>query len=211
MNFLAHLLLGPPQPQQALGSLLGDFVKGPVANLTLPPAVREGVWLHRRIDVFTDSHPLVLASKARVSNERRRFAGIMVDMFYDHLLARHWARFSAQPIEHFTQQMYAGLLAQQALIPEHAWPVIQRMAEQDWLSSYAELEQLERALTNMGRRLRRDNRLAGSVLELERDYGGFEADFLAFMPEVIDYAATQAAALKSDPDLRALLSGSPNA
>lgn len=197
MNFLAHLLMGSQTPQQALGSLLGDFVKGPVQQIALPDEVRGGIWLHRRIDVFTDSHPLVLQSKARVSAERRRFAGIMVDMFYDHLLAHHWQRFSDQPLAVFAQQAYRDVLNQPELIPANARPVIAHMSEHDWLSSYAQLPHLHRALDNMARRLRRDNPLPGAVAELEADYAAFEDDFLHFMPEVQAYAADQAALLSA--------------
>lgn len=211
MNFLAHLRLGPDEPQQALGGLLGDFVKGPVAAMELPDPVLQGIWLHRRIDAFTDRHPLVLRSKARVTEQRRRYAGIMVDMFYDHLLARHWTRFAEQPLAMFTARMYQAVLAQQALMPERARTVLVRMAEQDWLGSYAELQSLHMALDNMARRLRPGNHLPGAVVELEREYQGFEADFLAFMPEVIGFAEGQAAALRTSADWRELLSSSPNA
>jgi len=211
MNFLAHLRLGPADPQQALGGLLGDFVRGPVAAIALPDPVRQGIWLHRRIDAFTDRHPLVLRSKTRISGERRRYAGIMVDMFYDHLLARNWTQFADQPLAMFTAQMYQAVLSQQALMPERARAVLVRMAEQDWLGSYAELQNLHQALDNMARRLRPGNPLPGAVDELERDYQGFENDFLAFMPEVIEFAESQAAALREAADWRSLLSSSPNA
>ncbi len=195
MNFLAHLFLGPRDPEQALGSLLGDFVRGPVNKLELPEGVRQGIWLHRRIDSFTDAHSLVATSRTRVSSERRRYAGIMIDMFYDHLLARHWDRFADQPINEFTAQMYAQLLAQRSIIPANAWPVISRMAEHDWLGSYARMAVMHRALDNIALRVRRANPLPGSAHELERDYAGFEADFLAFMPQVIAFARSQDLAL----------------
>lgn len=192
MNFLAHLFLGPQEPQRALGSLLGDFVKGPLDSLQLPEQVKQGVWLHRRIDGFTDAHPMVIRSKRRVSADRRRYAGIMVDMFYDHLLAAHWSRYSDLPIGRFTQDMYAVLLAQQTEIPDSAWPIIQRMAQQDWLTSYAELSNLHQAVNNISRRFTRVTTLPGGVAELETAYGGFEEDFLLFMPEVIEFARAEA-------------------
>lgn len=192
MNFLAHLLLGPHEAQQAVGSLLGDFVKGPMDSIALPEGVREGIWLHRQIDGFTDRHELVARSKERVSQQRRRYAGTMVDMFYDHLLARHWQRFSGQPLDQFTEQMYRVVRAQEALLPERARTVLLRMAKEDWLGSYAELTNLHTALNNMSRRLRPGNALAGSVCELEREYEGFEADFLAFMPQAVDFVRHEA-------------------
>jgi len=211
MNFLAHLLMGSQTPQQALGSLLGDFVKGPVQQIALPEDVRGGIWLHRRIDGFTDSHPLVLQSKARVSPQRRRYAGIMVDMFYDHLLARHWPRFAEQSLSEFTQQAYRNVLQQPELIPENARPVIRHMSEHDWLGSYAQLAHLHRALDNMARRLRRENKLPGAVFELERDYAAFEDDFFRFMPQVQAFAAGQAALLSAGEVDFTVPSGKPNA
>ena len=196
MNFLAHLYLGPQEPPQALGSMLGDFVKGPVHALQLPQGVKEGVWLHRRIDSFTDAHPFVQRSKRRVSPSRRRFAGIMVDMFYDHLLAVHWDSFNAVPLGDFTRQAYSALLAQREVIPATAWPVISRMAEHDWLGSYAELGNLHMALDNMARRFRRETTMPGAVFELEALYSDFESDFLAFMPEVQRFAELQATFLQ---------------
>lgn len=209
MNFLAHLRLGPDEPQQALGGLLGDFVKGPVGAIELPDSVRQGIWLHRSIDAFTDRHPLVARSKARVTGERRRYAGIMVDMFYDHLLARHWEQFADESLASFTGRMYQAVLAQQALMPERARRVLVRMAEDDWLSSYAQLPNLHLALNNMSHRLRPGNPLPGAVDELENDYRGFEADFMAFMPEVIDFAEARVAALRASADWQGLLSPRP--
>lgn len=211
MNFLAHLRLGPHEPQAALGGLLGDFVKGPVAAIELPDAVRKGIWLHRSIDAFTDRHPVVARSKARVSGERRRYAGIMVDMFYDHLLAQHWDHFADQSLADFTGRMYRAVLDQQALMPERARQVLVRMAQEDWLCGYAELDNLHLALNNMARRLRSGNSLAGAVDELERDYRAFEADFLTFMPEVIEFAETRAAALRSPTHWQAVLASGSRA
>jgi len=153
----------------------------------------------------------VLQSKARVSAERRRFAGILVDMFYDHLLARHWSRFADRQLEDFTRDVYQQLRAQREWMPERAWTVVHYMSEQDWLSSYAELAHLHRAVDNMARRLRRENALPGGVAELEAAYDGFEADFLAFMPELQRYAEAQAAALTSAGSLVILPSSNPSA
>ncbi|SDU11814.1 acyl carrier protein phosphodiesterase [Halopseudomonas salegens] len=189
MNFLAHLYLGPQAAEPALGSVLGDFVKGPVPTLALPVGVREGIWLHRRIDGYTDQHPLVLRSKQRISPLRRRYAGILVDMYYDHLLARHWSRFHPEPLDGYAAGMYRHLLGQRELMPERARRVIELMAEHDWLSSYAQLDNLHGAVDNLARRLSRENALPGGVAELEADYAGFEADFLAFMPDVQAFVA----------------------
>ncbi|WVM93891.1 ACP phosphodiesterase [Halopseudomonas pachastrellae] len=162
--------------------MLGDFVKGPVHQLDLPEAVRGGVWLHRRIDSYTDAHPLVLQSKARVSLERRRFAGILVDMFYDHLLARHWASFTDRPLDDFSRDVYCQLRAQRALMPERAWTVVSYMSEQDWLGSYAELKHLHRAVDNMARRFRRETAMPGGLQSWKPPTMALRATFSPLCP-----------------------------
>ena len=102
MNYLAHLHLGGPAPQQLLGSLYGDFVKGSLEG-RFAPALEAAIRLHRHIDSYTDQHPLVLAALSRFPRERRRFAGIVLDVFFDHCLARHWEDYAEQPLGQFTE------------------------------------------------------------------------------------------------------------
>ena len=97
MNYLAHLHLGGPQPGQLLGSLYGDFVKGVLAG-RYAPDIEAAIRLHRRIDVFTDAHPQVLAARARFPLERRRYSGILLDLFFDHCLACHWEDYADEPL-----------------------------------------------------------------------------------------------------------------
>lgn len=186
LNFLAHLYLSPPGEDALLGSLLGDFVKGPLEPLPQSPLTR-AIALHRKLDLFTDSHPMVLASKARVSAGRRRFAGVMVDLFYDHFLARDWREFHDEPLDAFSRRVYGMLERRFAELP----PRLQRMAPHmiagDWLGSYAEVDAVGEALDRIGTRLRGDNRLYGSADELRAQYAGFEADFRDFMPQALRF------------------------
>lgn len=187
MNYLAHLYLSEPDDDALLGSLMGDFVKGPLDGRH-GAAVTHGIALHRRIDSFTDAHPVVRASKARVSPERRRYAGIMVDMFYDHFLARYWTEFSDEPLAGFTRRIYTLLARHDEALPERLRSMAPSMRQADWLGSYARIESIRTALDRMGRRLRRENRLLGSAEELEWNYDAFEQDFRAFFPQVIRFA-----------------------
>lgn len=187
MNYLAHLYLSPPEEDAWLGSLLGDFVKGPLGDRYRGP-VAAAIVLHRRLDAYTDAHAAVQRSKARVSAARRRYAGIMIDMFYDHFLARSWAEFHDAPLETFTAQVYALLARRHAELPERLQFVAPRMAARDWLGSYASPANIARALDGIGSRLRRANDLAGAGEELLADYAGFEADFRAFLPEARAFA-----------------------
>jgi len=100
MNFLAHAVLAGPDTALRVGGLMGDFIRGPLPG-RLPLQIAAGVELHRRIDGFTDAHPAFRRSCARVGPLRRHCAGVMVDMFCDHFLASHWARFSDEPLDAF--------------------------------------------------------------------------------------------------------------
>lgn len=182
MNYLAHLHLGGERPEQLLGSLYGDFVKGPLAG-RWPAPVEAAIRLHRRIDVFTDAHPQVAAARARFPAARRRYAGILIDLFFDHCLALHWQRFAAQPLDAFTGRVYQVLAAEPGLPPRLAL-IAPRMAEQDWLGSYREFSVLEQVLRGMQRRLSRPEGLDGALAELERLYQPLSEDFHAFYPQL---------------------------
>lgn len=194
MNFLAHLALSPPGEDALLGSLMGDFVKGPLGE-RYPGAIGAAIALHRRIDSFTDAHPRVLGSRTRIGAPRRRYAGIMIDVFYDHFLARHWRDYRDEPLGDFTRRVYALLERRQAELPERLQAVAARMAARDWLGSYAEAKNVGRALEGIGTRLRRGNGLIGAGGDLERDYAGFEADFRAFFPDLLRFARDAGRAL----------------
>lgn len=186
MNFLAHAWLAGEAPADRLGGLIGDFVKGELPG-ALPLAVADGVRLHRELDRFADTHPVFLRSCARVPVSRRRVAGVMVDMFYDHFLARHWGDFDDRPLPEFTAAAYHLMQQHDALLPQRLQGLLPDMRESDWLASYADADKLSYALDRMARRLSRPELLAGSGAELLRDYAGFEADFRAFLPEAVQF------------------------
>lgn len=188
MNYLAHLYLSAPDDDALLGSLLGDFVKGEIGDRFTPP-LAHAIALHRRLDSFTDAHAAVQRSKSRVSAARRRYAGIMIDMFYDHFLALSWAEFHAEPLATFTARVYALLERRQSELPARLKVVAPRMAAGDWLGSYVNPSNVARALDGIGTRLKRENHLSGAGEELLADYAGYEADFRAFMPDVRAFAA----------------------
>ena len=197
MNFLAHALLAGDGPEDRLGGLIGDFVKGPLPA-GLPPAVAAGVRLHRQIDVFADAHPIFLRSRGRISAARRRVSGVMVDMFYDHFLARHWTSFHPDPLERFTSRAYRLLADNAAILPPAMGRILPHMKAADWLASYRSVEAVGAALDRMSARLKRTDMLEGSGDELVREYAAFERDFFAFLPEAERYAARCRAARISE-------------
>jgi acyl carrier protein phosphodiesterase len=193
MNYLAHAFLSRATPELLTGGMLGDFVKGRIDG-QYSPGVCAGIALHRAIDRYTDDHPLVQASRARISPQRRRFAGILVDVFYDHFLARHWQRYSDMPLERFTRHVYGVLWPQRRGLPERLQRMLPWMRAEDWLAGYAELDAVEAALHGMARRFRfaeRATPLADGVHELVAHYATFERQFHEFFPQLEGFVASQ--------------------
>jgi acyl carrier protein phosphodiesterase len=186
MNYLAHLHLGGQRPGQLLGSLYGDFVKGRLQG-QFDPEIEAAIQLHRSIDVFTDRHPLVDAALSRFSITRRRYAGIVIDVFFDHCLARDWALYADQPLELFTSGVYRVLSAEPQL-PERLARIAPHMMANDWLGSYREFEVLEQVLRGISRRLTRPEELAAAMQELRVLYEPLSEDFRLFYPQLQDFA-----------------------
>ncbi|AZD00572.1 ACP phosphodiesterase [Pseudomonas chlororaphis] len=187
MNYLAHLHLGGQRPGQLLGSLYGDFVKGRLQG-QFNPEIEAAIQLHRSIDIFTDRHPLVGESLSRFSLTRRRYAGIVLDVFFDHCLARDWMLYADRPLELFTSDVYRVLAAEPRL-PGRLAQIAPHMAAHDWLGSYREFEVLEQVLRGIARRLSRPEELAAAMGELERLYQPLSEDFRAFYPQLQAFAA----------------------
>jgi len=193
MNFLAHLHLAAHTRSSLTGNLLGDFIKGQLPT-RLAAHFDEGIWLHRRIDAFTDAHPEHKAAGACFAPPWRRFGGIVVDMLYDHWLSMHWDTFSPSPLPLFLAQSYRQLLADHHTLPDGLPAPLKRMAEQDWIASYQHQEGVTQALNGIGRRLRRPLSLGDALLTLnESQWQDCEAGFLRFYPELMDFSQQQLA------------------
>jgi acyl carrier protein phosphodiesterase len=186
MNWLAHLFLSEASAAFRIGNLLPDMV-GAAALSKLSPEFIRGIHQHRRIDTFTDSHPIVRRSIARVGPEFRRFGGIFVDIFYDHFLSREWTTLSRTPLMDFTEEIYQSFARHRAEIPGEAYGVLERMKCENWLCSYGDLHGVSTTLGRIGLRLRRPTPLAQGAAILEADYAGFHADFSEFFPELISH------------------------
>jgi acyl carrier protein phosphodiesterase len=194
MNYLAHLYLAEEHAESLLGNLLGDFVKGAVGN-GFSEEVRKGIELHRKVDRYTDSHAVVRTSLQRISPHRRRFAGVMVDIFYDHLLAKNWQMYSMMPLADFSQNIYRVLKEHEAFLPARLQDMLPYIIGEDWLTSYREIDAIDRALNRIaGRMVKRFGRhtpLLNSVEELQANYQQLESDFHRFFPDLIDYVKAQ--------------------
>jgi acyl carrier protein phosphodiesterase len=186
LNFLAHAVLAGDEPALIVGGVVGDWIKGPLPA-GLPPGLARGVALHRAIDRHAEDHPAFRRSRARVSAERRRYAGVLVDIFYDHLLARDWPL--PAPLAASCAGIYAHLADHLDALPAPAQGAMRLMAAEDWLGSYAGLAGITDVLQRMSRRARQPNPLAGGEAELLADPAGFAADFAEWYADALVFAA----------------------
>jgi acyl carrier protein phosphodiesterase len=190
MNYLGHLYLADDTAESLIGNLLGDFVKGSIHNVSYSPGIARGIQLHRKVDRFTDSHEMFRRSVGRISTARRRFAGIMVDIFYDHFLAKNWARYSTIPLPSFSQNVYTILTSNHSILPERLQRMLPYIVREDWLTSYARLSAIHTTLNRLSRRFKRENSLLNSAEELAANYQALESDFGNFFPDLIRYVET---------------------
>jgi len=192
VNYLAHLYLARQSPAAMLGALLGDFVFGLAALDAWEPEVRREILLHRRIDRYTDTHPQVAAARAMFGEGRRRYAGIALDVYYDHLLARDWARHCEVPLHDFAAAFYRYLLQRLDALPPRLRAIAPRIAAHDWLGSYRERASVDLAVTRIATRLSRNGeRLVQCLDDLRAHEGDIAAGFQAFFPQLVAFAAAE--------------------
>lgn len=189
MNWLAHLYLSEPSPAFRLGNLFPDLLSFPELA-SLPSEYQPGIEQHRRIDAFTDSHPVVRRSIQRIEPPLRRFGGILCDLFYDHFLANDWSAYSDEPLPDFARAVYASFDTLHGTLSPEALSRLKQMETDDWLCSYRELSGMARALERIGARFRRPVPLVHAIPLLEQHYDAFRADFQAFFPELRSHVAS---------------------
>ena len=188
MNFLAHAVLAGDEPALIVGGVVGDWIKGPLPG-ALPPDLARGVALHRAIDSHAETHPAFQRSRNRVAADRRRYAGVLVDIFYDHLLARDWAQLQPIPLDRFCSDVYRHIDARLTDLPEQSRPAMRLMTGEDWLSSYANQDGIADVLQRMARRARQPNPLPGGEQAFIADAAGFAEDFAEWYADALRFAA----------------------
>jgi len=191
MNFLAHLHLSEPTPEARLGNFLGDFVTGDPSD-RYSEEITKGIHVHRRVDAFTDSHDVWRASKARLSDERRRFAGVIVDIFYDYFLSKHWHKFCRLGLDKSIESYYRDLVAvSDAVVEPVATDAIRYMTEENWLERYGRKDGIAHSINRVALRSSRVAPIAGAIEELEAHEAELELDFLAFYPALMEFVGKE--------------------
>jgi len=184
MNYFAHLVLSQPTVASTVGNLLGDFARG-VDQANLPLAVRAGLENHRAVDRFTDSHPLVVEMKTRFSPQRRRFAGIALDMYFDHLLVNDWHEFEQGTSEQAMKVFYQRIKAGQSLMPGRNMQLVTgRMIEYDWFGRYRETKSIAKALDRVAGRIRFANNFDNAIEDLQYHHEDIRTAFFEFYPQL---------------------------
>ena len=191
LNFLAHLYLAQPGPGSMLGNLLPDLHRGRLDVDALAPAVRAGVLRHRRVDAFTDTHPVFERSRARLRDEMGHFAGVVVDVIYDHCLSVHWSRYHPEPLATFIEQSYVALRAETGGLIPRTHVVLSMLCDEDWMTPYGTAEGLEHTLRRLSARVfercGRRVQLELAAQQMARRPGDFYDDFSEFFPELMAY------------------------
>ncbi len=190
MNFLAHLYLSGDDDELIIGNFIADMVKGEKIN-GYSQGIVSGVLLHRQIDLFTDKHPVVKQSKDRLRKRYRLFAGVIVDMYYDHFLAKNWPDYSNHSLRDYSGKAYELLQRHESILPERARFILPFMVENNWLVNYASPENMSRYFGGMARRTTYPSGMENAVEDLLQHYQFFEKEFRTFFPELIDFVEKQ--------------------
>ena len=191
MNHLAHAWLARHSDAAILGAMLGDFAHGPVETMPWPPAVRDEIRRHRQIDRLTDTHPAVVDARALFPDGQRRFAGIVLDVYFDHLLARDWSRWNgaaadAPALEDFAARVYRVLLGNLVALPPRLQAIAPRMAAHDWLGGMRHRGNVERTVRAIAARLSRGgDTLIACAQDLPRHEAIVDAAFEQLLPALL--------------------------
>ncbi|WP_179346576.1 acyl carrier protein phosphodiesterase [Winogradskyella ursingii] len=190
MNFLAHIYLSSDDELLTIGNFAGDGVRG--GNFKrFPVAMQAGIQLHREIDTYTDAHPIVRRSTKRLHKNYGHYSGVIVDIFYDHFLAKNWNDYSKIPLKEYIDDFYESLIRNLHHLPERFKKMTPIMIEGNWLLSYASIDGIQQVLNGMNRRTKGKSKMNLATKELMEHYNAFEKDFTLFFEELIEFSTNK--------------------
>ncbi len=183
MNFLAHIHLSGENEFIKIGNFMADGVRGKqYENFT--PEIQKGILLHRAIDTFTDAHPVFRQSTKKLHSRYHHYAGVIVDMYYDHFLAKNWETYSNETLENYSARFYQSLQENYGILTSKTQYLLPYMMQHNWLLSYQSVLGLERILSQMDHRTKNQSLMRFAAEELVAHYDEFEAEFSLFYNEV---------------------------
>jgi acyl carrier protein phosphodiesterase len=186
VNFLAHTYLSGCNEEIIVGNFMGDYVKGKNYN-SYPDLVRKGILIHRDIDTYTDMHPITRRGKLRIVSKYHKYAGIIIDIFYDHFLASMWDDFSSLPLQDFVSRTYDLLKRNYKVLPEAIKRWFPTFLENNWMMAYQTVDGIELVLERMAANTSLPNHAGYAVEVLSDRYSSFKSDFLEFFPLIIQF------------------------
>ncbi len=187
MNFLAHIYLSGNNEKIAIGNFISDSVRGKKYK-TFPEEIQKGILLHREIDTFTDAHKIFRQSTKRLHKNYSHYAGVIVDIYYDHFLAKNWSTYSDVPLDEFIIHFYKTLENDYDVLPERVQKLMPYMITDNWLLSYASTEGIGRVLDGMNKRTKNVSKMNLAINELKEFYTEFENEFTEFFDELIEFS-----------------------
>lgn len=179
MNFLGHLWVARRTNTSPVGSMLGDFVKGD-ASREWSGELLEGIELHRRVDTFTDSHAAFRRTRDRLDPRLRRYAGIVVDILWDHVLARDWDEYDDEPLRTVADGMYHDLMRAAPVLPEGMLRFVRYALATDVFWAYRTVDGIDRVMKGVSRRLTRENPIHEAAAEIAAQGDALADDFREF-------------------------------
>lgn len=187
MNFLAHLYLSGNDEELLIGNFIADFIRNrEVSNYS--ERVQKGIYLHRKIDSYTDNHLIVRKGTHRLQGNHSKYAPVVLDVLFDYLLANNWAKYSDESIADYTKKVYAVLSKNREILPAKIGNRLPEMIADNWLVKYGWDDGLRDVFERMKKRVSKPLLLNGAVESLKADYDLYEQEFNEFFPEVIAYA-----------------------
>lgn len=190
MNYLAHVYLSGTDQDLSIGNFIADQVKGK-AYLDYPCSIQKGILLHRKIDHFTDSHPLFKKNVSLLFPQYRHYSRVIIDMFFDHMLAVHWEQYHPDPLEQFSRSFYTLMEKHEGILPERTIKMIPIISRYNWFVGYRSLEGLKEILYQMSQRTRFHSELSMAVVDLEENYLDISIDFGLFFNKLIGFVTNE--------------------
>jgi len=187
MNFLAHIYLSFGDDDITLGNFFADHIRGNKFG-HFPEKIQKGILLHRHIDTFTDAHPIAKQSSKRLHANYSHYSRVIVDIYYDHFLAKNWEHYSEVSLAVFVEDFYALLKRNFDVLPVGTQRMLPYMMADNWLYNYANLEGISRVLNGMDRRTQNRSKMHFAIIDLEEHYTDFEDEFTAFFEELITFS-----------------------
>lgn len=190
MNYLAHSFLSFGKPDIIVGNFIADAVHGKNFD-AYPESIAKGILLHRKIDSYTDQHPVYLTSKHRFRKDFDKYSGVLMDIFYDHFLAKNFTLYADQSLQQYANGIYRILDENQAHMPPHSQRFFQYMTQHNVLVQYSKIEGIETVLSHLSHRIRNRYELQTSVPQLVKEYSEIEEEFLVFFKELRAFCSSQ--------------------